>query len=180
MRGLNDRTDPISRALLIQLARHANPGKFEEFIGTITCSIGINHMSEDRTRQAQGIVTVNGYYQALIETEMVYHKHSAGLFNVVSISYNHGPTNIDGRFGIKVEIPESLKQKHLSMMADNSLKLGHILGLEGLDDQPVIEMLSFSDATIYKIKPFKPISWNRSIGLARKQIPKITRNSPDE
>jgi len=99
MRALNDRTDPISRALLIQLARNADPGRFEDFIGSITYSIGMNHMSDTVSKESQSIMIANGYYQALIEKITIYHNHSAAQISVVSLAYTYGSTNIDGRSG---------------------------------------------------------------------------------
>ena len=164
-----EKTDPISRWILLRYAEKTDPEQTLRFLNSVKSLI--NGVTPDVEKYNHNTSTLHvipdGRYQAQVRTEQYATHNACGLKVIITMSLTHvDGWTMDPEGGLSLMAPNAVRQKHMEMTREGNLRLSDVIQAKGLPDCEIKEMGSVGDHAIYIPRMRQNLSWNQSAYMA--------------
>lgn len=167
------RTDAISRWILMRYAAKSGRDETERFIASVQNLLTMCTPNEEIDNIETSTVHVirDGRYEAIVKASTWVTDRgddiSMGVRSQVRMILTHADGwTLDPEGGLTLIVPETTRQRHMTMTREGKMNLSEVMQAEGLPDFPIKEMGSVGEHAIYIPKLRGDLSWSQSTYMA--------------
>ena len=160
---MSEKTDQLTRWILMRFARKAGKERFEQFLSGAQGLVNNARPDRDRDGVTTSAIHVipDGRYELHVKAETGAIKDGWSLNVTVRMTLTHSDGwTLDPEGGLSLIAPEALRVKHMEMVREGKLRLSHIIEADDLPDCNIKEMGSLGDHGIYIPQIRTNLSWH--------------------